>query len=82
LFEVVRLKNLLKSFLVRRLDFNGREITLSFDEKASPVLDKILNLISRQPRKYTFTPDYKLKLAFRDKDWRGIVEEVKKVLQS
>ena len=82
LFEVVRLKNLLKSFLVRRLDFNGREITLSFDEKASPVLDKILNLISRQPRKYTFTPDNRLKLAFRDKDWRGIVEEVKKVLQS
>jgi transcription-repair coupling factor (superfamily II helicase) len=81
LFEVVRLKNLLKTFLIRRLDFNGRDIILTFDERAAQYLEKILNLIHRQPRKYSFTPDYKLKLAFRDKDWKRIVEEVKKVLQ-
>jgi hypothetical protein len=77
----VRLKNLLKIFLVRRLDFNGREIILTFDERAARVLDKILSLVNRQPKRYVFTPDHKLKLAFRDKDWRGIVEEVRKVLQ-
>ena len=81
LFEVVRLKNLLKIFLVRRLDFNGREIILTFDERAARVLDKILSLVNRQPKRYVFTPDHKLKLAFRDKDWRRIVEEVRKVLQ-
>jgi transcription-repair coupling factor (superfamily II helicase) len=81
LFEVVRLKNLLKTFLIRRLDFNGREIILSFDERAYQLVDKILNLINRQPRKYKFTPDHRLKLAFNNRDWKRIVEEVKKVLQ-
>jgi transcription-repair coupling factor (superfamily II helicase) len=81
LFEVVRLKNLLKTFFVRRLDFNGREIILLFDERAAQFLDKILNLINRQPMRYSFTPDHKLKLAFRDRDWKRIIGEVKKVLQ-
>ena len=80
LLEVVRIKILLKRFLITSADYNGREIVLSFDPRAEASLEKILQLIVSDGKRYRFSPDLKLSIAFNNDNWKSILTEIKNVL--
>ena len=80
LLRVVEVKNLLKRWLVTQVDHNGREIILSFDQKAEASLGKILEIITSDQERFRFSPDLKLKVAFNDNNWKAILDEIGKIL--
>ena len=80
LMEIVAVRNLLKKFLITRMDYNGNDIILSFDPSAEASLQKILQLIDSDRERFRFSPDLKLSIAFNDNNWRSILNEVKTVL--
>ncbi|MFH0924163.1 MAG: TRCF domain-containing protein, partial [bacterium] len=81
LLEVVGIKILLKRFLITSADYNGREIILSFDPNAEASLEKILQLIASDGKRYRFSPDLKLSISFNDDNWKSILNEIKNVLK-
>lgn len=81
LLEVVGIKNLLKEFLIAHLDYNGREIILSFDPDAEASLGKVLELIASDRERFRFSPDLKLRITFNNDNWKSILDEVKNVLK-
>jgi len=82
LLVVSSLKPVLRKYLITNLDFNGKEIILVFHPDAEESLGKIFSLIQSREGRLKFTPDYKLHIPFPDhKDWKAVVEEVKKILQ-
>ena len=81
LLEVVRIKILLKGFLITSADYNGREIILSFDPSAEASLEKILQLIVSDGKRYRFSPDLKLSIPFNNDNWKSILDEIKNVLK-
>jgi transcription-repair coupling factor (superfamily II helicase) len=77
LLEVVKIKNLLKKLLITGIDYNEKEIVLSFDPKAEASLGRIVELITNDPKRFRFSPDLKFAIAFEDDDWKNIYNEVK-----
>ncbi|MFH1626443.1 MAG: transcription-repair coupling factor, partial [Pseudomonadota bacterium] len=81
LLEVVRIKNLLKRFLITSVEYNGEEIVLSFDPNAQASLGKILELIGSDQERFRFSPDLKLSITFITGDSRSVLNEIKNVLK-
>jgi len=82
LLIISNMKPALRKYLVTNLDFNDKEIILSFHPEAENSLEKVLYLIKQYKNKVKFTPDHRLIISFpREKTWQEIIGEVKKVLQ-
>ncbi len=60
LLSVAKIKNLLRTRLILSVDTNGKQLIFSFHEKAEPSVEKVLSLVSENPEKYFFTPEFKL----------------------
>jgi transcription-repair coupling factor (superfamily II helicase) len=81
LFETMKLRIVLKKLLVRQIDFDGRSVIVSFHPRTPASPDTIIGLMRGEPKKYQFTPDYKLVCALKDTSFEGILEMSKGVLQ-
>ncbi|KPJ59442.1 MAG: hypothetical protein AMJ42_01970 [Deltaproteobacteria bacterium DG_8] len=81
LLSVIMLKNLLRQFLINSIDYNGKEIILTFHPSAKDSLERILALIESDPRRFRFSPEMKLSVTYRARDWKEVMDEVKKLLQ-
>ncbi|MDY6855596.1 MAG: transcription-repair coupling factor [Thermodesulfobacteriota bacterium] len=79
LLELVKIKNLLKKFLITGIDYNGKEVVLSFDPKAEASVPRIVELITKEPKRFRFSPDLKFAIAFEGNDWKNIYKEVKEL---
>lgn len=81
LLRIITFKNRLRRYLITRLDYDNRDITLTFHPKANDSLDRILALIECNPKRFRFSPDLKLKIAYPRRGWKDVMDEVKKLLQ-
>ena len=80
LLSVITLKNFLRPFFITSINYNGREISLTFHRQAEDSLEKILTLIESDPQRFRLSPDLKLSIAYTGGDWKDVVHEVRKLL--
>ncbi len=81
LFEIMKLRVLLKALVVRQIDFDGRAVIISFHPRTPASPDTIIGMMRSEPKKYQFTPDFKLVCTLKDTSFEGILEMAKSVLQ-
>jgi len=81
LLEVMQIRLKLKAFLVQEAEFDGKRLIFSFHPKTPVSPDTIIALIRNEPRKYTFTPDYRLIVEGRDASFDGILAEARNLLK-
>jgi transcription-repair coupling factor (superfamily II helicase) len=81
LFEIMKLRVLLKKLIVRQIDFDGKAVIISFHPRTPAPPDTIIGMMRSEPKKYQFTPDYKLVCTLKDTSFEGILEMAKGVLQ-
>ncbi len=77
LIEVVKVKNLLRRFFITSLDFNGREIVLQFHPEGK---DFLKGLLRNNGRFKVSSEGLKLRITFRETNWRKVMGEVRKLL--
>jgi len=82
LLSIITLKNVLRQFLITRLDYNGREIIVAFHEEAHGSLDTILKLIETDPQRFKLSPDLNLTISYDQGNWKGVMDEVRQLLHS
>jgi len=80
LFEIMRLRILLKRLLVRQIDYDGKHVIISFHPRTPAPPDAIISMMRNEPRKYQFTPDYRLTCAVGGNTFEDILGEARKVL--
>ena len=80
LFEIMKLRVLLKKLIVRQIDFDGKAVIISFHPRTPASPDTIIGMMRSEPKKYQFTPDYKLVCTLKDTSFEGILEMSKSVL--
>jgi len=81
LLELMKLRLLLKVFLVKEAEFDGRRLILAFHEKTPVSPDLIIGLIRNQPKKYQFTPDFRLVAELGDTTFDGVLHEARNLLK-
>jgi transcription-repair coupling factor (superfamily II helicase) len=60
LLELMKLRLLMKALYLAEAEFDGKRLIFSFHEKTPVSPDLIIAMIRQQPKKYQFTPDFKL----------------------
>jgi transcription-repair coupling factor (superfamily II helicase) len=81
LLESMNLRVHLRSLLVRKLEFDGRRLVVSFHEKTPVSPDILIGLIRRSPDVYRFSPDFILSAGITDTSFEGILSEARKLLK-
>jgi transcription-repair coupling factor (superfamily II helicase) len=81
LFEIMKLRVMLKKLLVRQIDFSGKTLVISFHPRTPAKPDTIIGMMKSEPKNYQFTPDYKLVCALKDTSFEGILDLSKSVLK-
>jgi transcription-repair coupling factor (superfamily II helicase) len=81
LLEVMKLRVSLKAMLVKEIEFDGKRLILSFHQKTPVSPDVIIALIRQQPKKYQFTPDFRLYAELADSSFDGILSEARNLLK-
>ncbi|HPD60431.1 MAG TPA: transcription-repair coupling factor [Thermodesulfobacteriota bacterium] len=82
LLMISNIKPALRKYLITSLDFNDKEIILSFHPEAENSLEKVLHLIKQYKNKVKFTPDHKLMISFPGGNTcQEVIGEVKNFLQ-
>ena len=81
LFEIMKLRIMLKRLLVRQIDYDGRQVIISFHPRTPASPDTIISMMRSEPKKYQFTPDYKLTCAVKENDFENIIETSRAVLK-
>jgi transcription-repair coupling factor (superfamily II helicase) len=81
LFETMKLRVLLKKLLVRQIDFDGKHVIISFHPRTQAPPDLIIAMMKNEPKRYQFTPDYKLVCTLKGTSFEDILEMSKSVLQ-
>jgi len=82
LLEVMKVRLQLKSLLAKEVEFDGKRLIVTFHPKTPVSPDTIVALIRKEPRKYQFTPDYRLHALVGDTSFEGILSEARNVLKS
>jgi transcription-repair coupling factor (superfamily II helicase) len=80
LFEIMKLRVLLKKLIVRQNDFDGKAVIISFHPRTPAPPDTIIGMMRSEPKKYQLTPDYKLVCTLKDTSFEGILDMAKSVL--
>jgi transcription-repair coupling factor (superfamily II helicase) len=80
LFEIMKLRVVLKKLIVCQIDFDGKAVIISFHPRTPAPPDTIIGMMRSEPKKYQFTPDYKLVCTLKDTSFEGILEMAKSVL--
>jgi transcription-repair coupling factor (superfamily II helicase) len=81
LFEIMKLRVMLKKLLVRQIDFSGKSLVISFHPRTPARPDTIIGMMKSEPKSYQFTPDYKLVCTLKNTSFEGILELSKSVLK-
>jgi transcription-repair coupling factor (superfamily II helicase) len=81
LFEIMKLRVMLKKLVVRQIDFDGRAVIIAFHPRTPAPPDTIIGMMRSEPKKYQFTPDYKLVCTLKDTSFEAILEMAKSVLK-
>jgi transcription-repair coupling factor (superfamily II helicase) len=60
LFEVIRIRNLAKRAMAKRIDYDGKNLSVSFFRNSTLDPEKILKIVRKRIKGMRFTPDFKL----------------------
>jgi transcription-repair coupling factor (superfamily II helicase) len=80
LFEIMRLRILLRRLLVRQIDYDGKNIIISFHPRTPAPPDTIIAMMRNEPKRYQFTPDYRLVAAISGSAFEDILDTARKLL--
>jgi len=80
LFEIMRLRIMLKRLLARQIDYEGRNIIISFHPKTPASADTIISMIRSEPKRYQFSPDFKLTCVVKGTAFEDVIEAARGVL--
>jgi transcription-repair coupling factor (superfamily II helicase) len=81
LFEVIRIRNLAKRAMAERIDYDGKNLSVSFARNSTMDPEKIMKIVKRQVKGTRFTPDFKLCVPIRDLANEEILQETKGLLK-
>lgn len=81
LLEVMKLRVLMKQLRILSADYDGRALTLAFSGGTPVAPDKIIALLAKDAKKYSFSPDFRLSLHLGRKSGEEVLDEAKKALQ-
>lgn len=82
LLEVMNIRIMLKQRLIQEIEFDGSRLLLSFHPRTIVSPDIIIGLVRQQPKKYQFTPDFRLIAEISDRSFDGILAEARNLLKS
>lgn len=82
LFEVMKLRLLMKKLKVEFAEFDGRQLVFGFHAETPVPPEKILRLMEDKSGRYRFTPDYRLSVRLAKTSAEELVEAAKKELQA
>jgi transcription-repair coupling factor (superfamily II helicase) len=80
LFEIMKLRILLKRLLVRQIDYDGKNLIVSFHPRTPAPPDTIIAMMRNEPKRYQFTPDYRLVAAISGSAFEDILDTARKLL--
>ncbi len=81
LFEVIRIKNLMKSLKGKKLSYDGQNLMVFFHEKSPVDPARLIELARKKIRGMKLTPDYRLFLPMPGLSGDAVVGQAKKLLQ-
>ncbi len=81
LFEIMKLRVMLKKLLVRQIDISGKTVVISFHPRTPASPDTIIGMMRSEPKNYQFTPDYKLVCTLKGTSFEDILETAGRVLK-
>ena len=80
LLQVIDIRNRLKAVLAKKLDYDGKDILISFHGESVVDPSKIVKMTQKKSRKARFTPDLKLRIPAPGLTGTTIISEVKAVI--
>lgn len=81
LLETMKLRIHLRKLLVKRLEFNGKQLVFSFHEKTPVSPDTIIGLIRNSPKNYRFSPDFVFTANVVDTSFEGVLDVARNLLK-
>ena len=82
LIEVMKLRIHLTALLVKETEFDGRRLVFSFHERTPVSPDAIIGLMRREPKRYQFSPDFRLTVELADTSFEGVLAAARNVLKT
>jgi transcription-repair coupling factor (superfamily II helicase) len=80
LFEIMKLRIMLKRLLARQIDYDGRQVIISFHPATPASPDTIIAMMRSEPKSYQFSPDYRLTCLVKGTAFEDIIDTARKVL--
>jgi transcription-repair coupling factor (superfamily II helicase) len=81
LLETMKLRIHLRKLLVKRLEFNGKQLVVAFHEKTPVSPDTIIGLIRNSPKIYQFSPDFVFTAVVTDSSFEGVLAAARNLLK-
>lgn len=79
LLRIMGLRLKLQQLLVKEIEHAGGQLTLSFHQQTPVSPDTIIRMIRLQPKKYQFTPDFRLVVMMKDPSFDAVLEEANRL---
>ncbi len=76
LFLVMELRRVLKQFLVRQISVSEGRVFVLFHPESPVKVDKLLELIRKEPMRFRLSPEGRLSFAPHQQEWEALVGEV------
>jgi len=80
LFSLMEIKLLLAPLNVSSIKIGSGKLVYSFLNSTKIVPETIVELVTKQPKKYRITPDMKLIANIDDNDWRSAIKEIREFI--
>ena len=80
LMDIIRIKNMLKKILAKRMEYNGRDMCIDFCENSPVDPARILKLSQNTLRGMRLTPDYRLIVSMPGLKEKDIIERAQYLL--
>ncbi len=80
LFSLMEIKLLLAPLNVSSIKIGSGKLVYSFLNSTKIVPETIVELVTKQPKKYRITPDMKLIANIGDNDWRSAIKEIREFI--
>ena len=80
LFSIISIKQHLKPLRVTSVKIGNNKLVYTFDKSTKILPEKIVELVTKMPKKFKITPEMKLISNIDDNDWRSAIKEVDKFI--
>ena len=80
LMDIIRVKNMLKKILGKRMEYDGREMFIDFSEDSPVDPARIMELSQKKLRGIRLTPDYRLTIPIPGLEGKDITDRAKYLL--